>query len=134
MKKNIRLRNAVDKASATAMEYFKSRSAKLDRNDFEKKGSVSDFSVGCVYIFFDAEQNALYVGQTSHSIKARSRYQTSPHAKKDWWKHWKFVHAVEARSEVERLILELLLILAYKPSSNKRPKIRAINALFEEPK
>ena len=93
---------------------------------------MNDARTGAVYVYYDSEDIPLYVGQTKRGIKARLYDQTSPHKKKTWWAKWHVMRFVQLTDEMDRLTLEFLLILAYQPKWNVKPRAKAISDLFPE--
>ena len=91
---------------------------------------MGDAGTGAVYAYFNDEGNAIYVGQTGRHVKARLYDQTSPHQQKDWWENWTHMKFIQMPDPMDRLVLEFLLILAYAPIENRKPKAKKIEELF----
>lgn len=102
------------------------------RSVFEARGKLCDDGSGCVYVYYavdinDTQENALYVGQTGRTIKARQHDIKSPHNKKSWWKDWTHLRFVNIKDKVDRQILEFLLIVSLAPTCNKSPKSKCLD-------
>jgi hypothetical protein len=120
------LRMSVD-ASKT---WFESRTIAFDREAFLFGNKLSDRRRGAVYVYFGPDGAALYVGQTKRAIKARLHDEKSPHKKADWWPHWTHMRFIQLPDLMDRLVLEFLLILAYSPVHNKKPRAKTLNDLL----
>jgi len=83
-----------------------------------------------VYAYFGQDGRALYVGLTSRRVKARLHDETSPHKKKVWWNHWHTMRFVQLQDDMDRQVLEFLLILAYAPMHNEKPKAKKLDELL----
>ena len=116
--------------AAIARSWFEDRSEIKTREQFEARGQLGDVGGGAVYVYFTDKGRAVYVGQTSRTVKARLHDQTSPHKSKPWWKTWSYMRFVALECDVDRLVLESLLIAIYEPSANEKPKAKSISALF----
>ena len=114
-----------------ATEWFRSVATNKTPSEWKKRGSLDDAGTGAVYTFFDAHDGALYVGQTSTSLKKRACYPTSRHYDTQWWKNWKTVRFLNITDETDRFALELLLILGLSPQYNKKPSARDMNDMFK---
>jgi hypothetical protein len=95
------------------------------------KGKLDDSGKGSVYVYY-RNKTALYVGQTGRKVKSRLHDKTSPHKKAKWWKIWNNMRFMNLEKQEDRLVLEFLLILAYEPTHNKKPKALKISNLFCE--
>jgi hypothetical protein len=126
------LRNSLAVSADIAKVWFEGRAPLKPRKDFEAKGKLCDEGCGCVYVYYSVDrkntkENALYVGQTDRTIKARQHDITSPHNKKSWWKDWTHLRFVNIKDKVDRQILEFLLIVALAPTCNKSPKSKCLD-------
>jgi hypothetical protein len=126
------LRDAVGTSSNNAKQWFEERTEKKSRELFKKKGKLGDNGTGAVYVYLDNKGRAFYVGQTSRKVKARMHDQTSPHKMQQWWPRWTHIRFIQLTDDMDRLTLEFLLILAYAPKYNYKPKAKDINDLFSE--
>ena len=125
------VRSSLQKPSADAEAFFRSKATSKDRDAFFAKGKLGDNGTGAVYAYFDEAGNALYVGEAGRPIKRRMHDQTSPHKDKVWWELWRTVRFLQMQDRTDRLTLELLLILALKPKFNSKPGPREFAAMFE---
>jgi hypothetical protein len=124
------LRKSVGTSADIARLWFESRTAPKTKEQFEARGQLKDEGSGSVYVYYAADGSALYVGQTGRVVKARLHDQTSPHKKKDWWVTWSEMRFVQLPDEMDRLVLEFLLILAYSPPWNVKPKAKDLGLLL----
>ncbi len=124
------LRNAVGASADIAKLWFESRTEKKTRIVFEEKGKLGDNGKGAVYAYFNDKDQALYIGLTSRTVKSRLHDQTSPHKKKEWWSQWSYMRFVQLPDDMDRQVLEFLLILAYSPVHNEKPKAKNIEELL----
>lgn len=116
---------ACAEAVKSASNYFEQASESRSLNDWNKR-QLADAGRGSVYVYFDKQRKALYVGQTSRNIKTRARDPESDHRQKIWWKRWVYLRFVPCEDAVERCTLELLLILHYLPTGNSNPGPRRL--------
>jgi hypothetical protein len=121
---------ALEAAVKAAREWFWNSTEKKTRNDFRTKKALGDDGSGAVYVFFDGNENALYVGQSGRHFKKRLYDPTSPHRKKPWWKKWRIVRFKQVHDQTDRLALELLVILALQPKFNSKPGGRVLAEMF----
>lgn len=124
------VRQSLKKAAIDAMNWFSSDAASKGREDFLARGKHGDNGTGAVYVYFDENNSALYVGESSRHIKKRMHDQRSPHKTTEWWESWKTVKFLQVQDRTDRLTLELLLILALKPKFNSKPGPREFSAMF----
>lgn len=124
------VRQNVGSAAASARVWFEDRTVQIGRNQFERKGGLNDSGTGSVYAYFTVEGKAIYVGQTGRFVKARLNDETSPHKKSQWWPSWSHMRFVQLSDGMDRLVLEFLLILAYSPTANSKPKAKSIDDLL----
>lgn len=115
------LSNVVYRASEKSYQWFNKNSIDNIRSDFVSSRITTDNGEGCIYIFFNRSGNAIYVGQTKMRLKARIKVKTSKHDSQIWWSKVHTVSFINVDNQAERLILEMLLILAAKPKENKHP-------------
>jgi len=108
-----------------------SRATVRTREQWEAKGQLGDEGNGAVYMFFNAQDRAVYVGETGRTIKSRQHDENSPHKLAPWWPSWTKVLFVAVPDRTDRLTLELLLILGLSPEANEKPGGREIRAMFE---
>jgi hypothetical protein len=128
----VALRQSLERASSDANAWFSSAAVSKGRNDFFAKGKLGDNGTGAVYAYFDANGEALYVGEASRPIKHRMHDEKSPHKNTVWWESWETVRFVQVQDRTDRLALELLLILALQPPFNSKPGVRGVGAMFPE--
>jgi len=124
------LRKSLGATADVAKLWFESRTEPKSRAVFEAKGKLGDDGNGAVYVYFDKNDNALYVGLTSRKVKCRLHDQTSPHKKKPWWKDWTTMRFVQLSDDMDRQIMEFLLILSYSPKHNEKPKAKNLDELL----
>ena len=124
------LRDSLAATAAIARTWFEERAEIKTKKKFNTRGGLSDSGIGAVYAYYTEDGRALYVGQTGRAVKARLHDETSPHKKKDWWSKWTFMRFVSLSDEVDRSVLESLLIAGYEPTENKMPKAKSISDLF----
>ncbi len=116
-------------ASDSAKQWFEEQTVKVSKEKLSRS-KMGDTGKGTVYVYFNSDKSALYVGQTSRHVKARLYDQTSPHKKKDWWGYFEHIRFVQMQDPIDRLVLEFLLILAYSPTENRNPQSKKIEELF----
>lgn len=124
------VRQNVGSAAASARVWFEDRTLLICREQFKKKGGLNDAGTGSVYAYFTDEGKAVYVGQTGRSVKARLHDKTSAHKDSQWWSLWNQMRFVQLTDDMDRLVLEFLLILAYAPAENSKPKAKSIDDLL----
>jgi hypothetical protein len=124
------LRKSIGVSANKARLWFKSRTQLKSREQFKTKGGLDDTRRGAVYVYFHSDGHALYVGQTGGGVKARIHFQTAAHEKTQWWRQWTTMRFAQLKDEIDRLVLELLLILAYKPEFNKKPGAKNLDELL----
>lgn len=125
----IEVKASLDKAVTNAQKWFESASTEITANDFKKRSESGKAPKCAVYVYYGPD-GALYVGHTKRGLKARLYDQTSPHAKKPWWTKWLTVRYLPIGEETDRLVLEMMLVLAYKPSHNFKPAGKLVGDLF----
>lgn len=116
-------------AAANARAWFESESKAISAPDFGKRSEKGKAPKCAVYVYY-GPAGALYVGHTKRGLKARLYDQTSPHAKKPWWPQWKTVRYLPIKEETDRLVLEMMLVLAYQPPYNHKPAGKHVDELF----
>lgn len=110
------LRKSIGVSADLVKVWFESRTQPpSSKKQFETKGGLGDTGEGAVYAYFNMNGHALYVGQTGHGIKVRTQWQTSKQKKTTWRPQWTTVRFTQRADETDRLVLEFLLCLAYKP-------------------
>lgn len=124
------LRISLSLAASVARIWFEDRSEAKSKKVYFAKDQLKDEGNGAVYVYYSAHGKALYVGQTGRRVKSRQHDQTSPHKKKWWWKKWTHIRFVPMTDKVDRLALESLLIAAYEPPGNEKPKAKSIDKMF----
>lgn len=124
------LRDSLATTAVVARSWFEDRTEIKTRKEFKARGELGDTGNGAVYVYFSSRGKAIYVGQTGRAVKARLHDQTSPHKSKDWWENWSYMRFTPLKCDVDRLVLEALLIAAYEPTANEKPKAKCISALF----
>lgn len=124
------LRKSLGAVADLAKIWFESRTELKARIIFEAKGQLNDDGTGAVYVYFNENDEALYVGLTSRNVKARLHDQTSAHKQKLWWEQWQTMRFLQLSDDMDRQILEFLLILAYAPSCNQKPKAKNLDELL----
>jgi len=124
------VRQNVGSAAASARVWFEDRTLLISREQFDKKGGLADAGTGSVYAYFASDGKAVYVGQTGRSVKARLHDETSAHKNSSWWPLWNQMRFVQLADDMDRLVLEFLLILAYAPAANSKPKAKSIDDLL----
>ncbi len=126
------VRNDLKSTSEAAKVLFEQGAILInDKADFSRR-RMGDEGKGAVYVYYDETMQAIYVGQTSRHVKARLYDQTSPHQKKEWWQEWKVMRFLPLHIVDDRLVLEMLLIIAYAPTYNVKPGSLDINGLFAD--
>lgn len=126
------MRQNVRSAAASTRVWFENRTTLISRAQFEKRGGLKDSRIGSVYAYFTKEGKAVYVGQTKRTVKARLYDKTSAHNKAQWWGEWMYMRFVQLPDDMDRLVLEFLLILTYSPTANRKPKSKSISDLFPD--
>lgn len=126
------LRQSIERAATDAKDWFTSAAFSKEREDFFAKGKLGDKGTGAVYAYYDANGNALYVGEASRPIKRRMHDQTSPHKTAQWWKSWTTVRFLQIQNRTDRIALELLLIFSLKPKFNSKPCSREFILMFTD--
>ena len=112
-------------ASETAKALFEQERVSID--SFRKRGSFALRLRGGVYVVEDAA-GVLYVGQTGRTLNARFFWTiTDNHASKAWFERAQKLWFMPLSNATDRLLLELLLIVAYQPIFNKKPASRPID-------
>ncbi len=134
------LRRTLRDTTEVAWDWFVANALEKTPADWSTPGGLEDTGAGAVYSFFDADDYALYVGQTGAAITTRANYETSRHYDAPWWKLWNPAERSRRRpgtlmfvnlpDETDRLTLELLLILSLRPCYNKKPRARNIGEMF----
>jgi len=124
---------SLGEAAKDAKDWFESASRKRTRDEFFARGKVGDDGSGAVYAYFDKGGTALYVGEAGRPIKRRMHDVTSPHAKRDWWTDWTTIRFLQVPDRTDRIVLELLLILAFHPKFNAKPASRELSLMFAVP-
>jgi hypothetical protein len=124
------LRKSLAVTAAMARKWFEERATLKTAEQFKARGGLGDKHMGAVYVYFDAQGRALYVGETGGGVKARTHFPTSPHKNQPWWKRWTHIRFVAMPDAADRLTLESLLIAIYEPSENKKPRAKRIGRLF----
>lgn len=124
------IRQSIAMSSDLAKVWFEDRATKKSLEEFKLRGGLRESSKGFVYAYFSADDRAIYIGQTSRGVKARLYDQTSPHMQKTWWSDWAYVRFVSLPKDMDRLVLEFLLILAYSPIENKKPAAINVDELL----
>ncbi len=117
--------------SKSAKNWFWDASTKKPRKDYEARGKLGDKGTGSVYVYIGDNEEIIYIGETSRTIKSRQHDQTSPHKKQKWWSHWKEVRFIHVSDRTARITLELLLILQLEPRENTKPGYREISKMFK---
>ncbi len=125
------VRQSLRKTAANAKSWFLSTAILKERKDYVARGKLGDDGSGAVYVYFDKSGAALYVGEAGRPIKRRMHDQEAPHKKTKWWISWKNVRFLQVRNRTDRLVLELLLILAFMPRFNLKPGARELDAMFK---
>lgn len=124
------LQKSIQSSADTARAWFLKRAVEKNRIDWETKNGLSDSGVGAVYAFFNENDQCLYIGQTTQSIKSRANIETSRHYDKEWWPSWTKLRFVNIQNQTDQLVIELLLILSLSPQHNSKPSARIINDMF----
>ena len=124
------LRKSIGVSVDQAEMWFESRTQLKSREQFKTKGGLDDRGDGAVYAYFNSDGHALYVGQTGGSVKARIHFQTAAHKRTRWWSQWTTMRFMQLKDKMDRLVLELLLILAYTPKFNKKPGAKNLDELL----
>lgn len=125
-----RFKASLVQVSVDAREWFEKSSLSLTRSEFETRSAKGYGPSTAVYVYYGSDGGALYVGQSGRAIKARLYDATSPHAKTPWWPEWTSMRHLKLPDETERLVLELILIIAYAPPHNTRPAGKRASDLF----
>lgn len=116
------VRQSLYVAAQAARGWYENRTAFVVRESFDSRGGLNDDGTGAVYSYFDEDNIPLYVGITSGKVKNRIYVKTSRHVDKPWWNRWKTMRFAQIADDVDRQLLEYLLIVAYNPSGNSKPK------------
>lgn len=124
------LKDALSDATNKARAWFEAKSPALHRPEFEQRSKKGESPKCAVYVYYGDDGTALYVGQSKRRIKLRLHDQISPHRLKAWWASWATVRHLTLQDETDRLVLELMLILAYAPPHNRKPAGKDVAALF----
>lgn len=124
------LRKSLGASADIARLWFENRTDPKTRTVFDAKGKLGDAGEGAVYVYYNRDGASLYVGQTCRNVKARLHDQTSPHKEKVWWDQWDTMRFVQLSDDMDRLVLEFMLILAYSPIHNEKPKAKDLNELL----
>ncbi|WP_153067417.1 hypothetical protein [Steroidobacter cummioxidans] len=111
---------------------FFSVAAAGTREEYLARGKLADAGAGAVYAYFAEDGTALYVGEAGRPIKRRMHDKTSPHKSTAWWDSWTSVRFMQITDRTDRLTLELLLILALRPTFNSKPGPRDFAKMFED--
>jgi hypothetical protein len=116
-------RSSIGNAAKAVADFFKnSATLAITRDEFKKRGRlVGDRSDGAVYVYFDAQGDAVYVGETGRHVKSRLHDQTSAHKNSIWWKTWTTMRFLPMSDNSDRLIMETLLITSLNPKHNVKP-------------
>lgn len=125
-----KLRRSLDETAGIARDWFEDTARIITRTDFERRSPVGTAPKCGVYVYFAEDGSALYAGQSKRRIKLRLHDQTSPHSRKRWWDSWSTIRFLPIAEETDRLVLELLLIIAYAPPYNSKPRGIPANSLF----
>lgn len=125
------LRESLAQASSNAKDLFFDKAKLKTRKQYFAKGKLGDDGNGAVYAYFDRNGQALYVGEAGRPIKRRMHDQTSPHKEAKWWRSWESIRFLQVHDRTDRLALELLLILALRPTHNSKPGPRDISQMFD---
>jgi hypothetical protein len=124
------LKDSLRAASQQARWWFERHALHYTANEFHSRGQLDDSGRGAVYVYFDVKSSALYVGLTKRRVKARLYDQTSPHKEKPWFKDMTSMKFIQLENDMDRQILEFLLILAYGPLHNEKPRAVSPDELF----
>ncbi|TBN36132.1 GIY-YIG nuclease family protein [Pseudomonas sp. BGI-2] len=124
------LRDSLATTAAIARSWFEDCAEIKTRKQFEARGELGDAGLGAVYVYFSEKGKAVYVGETGRKVKARLHDEMSPHKSKDWWSSWSYMRFVALECDVDRLVIESLLIAIYEPGGNIKPKAKNIGSLF----
>lgn len=109
-------------ADEVAALFERSALPAINREVFKKRGRlVGDRGNGAVYVYFDAQDQAVYVGETGRHVKSRLHDQTSAHKNSIWWKTWATMRFLPMSDKSDRLIMETLLITSLNPKHNVKP-------------
>jgi hypothetical protein len=125
-----RFKASLAQVADDARAWFEHSSSPLSRHAFEGRSAKGTAPRAAVYVYYGSEGVALYVGQSGRAVKARLYDQTSPHARKSWWKDWTSMRHLTLADETDRLVLELALIIAYAPPHNSKPAGKHVSSLF----
>ncbi|WP_019027532.1 hypothetical protein [Colwellia piezophila] len=115
------VRNSLKIASDSAKYWYENRTFAISKDTFKQRGGLSDSGKGSVYVYYKGKE-ALYVGLTARNVKSRMHTKTSPHKDKEWWSKWDSMRFLQLEDEVDRQLLEYLLIVAYTPEWNTKPR------------
>ena len=115
------VRNSLKVTSYSAKYWYENRTFPIPRATFNQRGGLSDTGKGSVYVYYKGEE-ALYVGLTARNLKARMHTKTSPHKEKEWWDKWDSMRFLQLEDDVDRQLLEYLLIVGYNSEWNTKPR------------
>ena len=125
----VKLRQSISATSKDAAQWFKRNAITKSQSDWAARGRLCDNGTGGVYAFFRGS-SCLYVGQTSQSLKSRASVRTSNHYRTKWWSQWTTVRFVNMSDRTDQLVLEMMLVLALKPTFNEKPGARDLRKIF----
>ncbi|MDB5240890.1 MAG: hypothetical protein JWP57_1515, partial [Spirosoma sp.] len=123
------IRDSLQLASDAAKIMFESATVPVGKSSFSRS-KMGDNGTGAVYVYYDANGDAIYVGQTGRYVKSRLYDKTSPHAQKAWYNNWVEMRFLPMQKDADRLVLEFLLIIAYQPPNNLKPSSINVKDLF----
>jgi hypothetical protein len=126
-------RSGIGNAAKAVADFFKnSATPAITRDEFKMRGRlVGDRADGAVYVYFDAQGDAVYVGETGRHVKSRLHDQTSAHKNSIWWKTWTTMRFLPMSDKSDRLIMETLLITSLNPKHNVKPGQINVAEIFE---
>lgn len=130
MDSTMRFLTSLRRAARHARNFFTAKAEKRLLADWKRKGGLRDQKKGSVYVYFDSNRRALYVGETGGGIKERAGFPTARHRNQPWWRNWRYLYFYACSDQTERVTLELLLILAYRPKANRKPAARTIARMY----
>lgn len=125
-----KLKKRLSLSALTAKRWFMEESSEKSRKDYFSVGMLGDPGTGAVYVYFDKDGCALYVGESGRPIKRRMHDEKSPHKKAPWWSEWHTVRLLPQTHRTDRIALEMLLVLAFQPAHNTKPGKRDICEMF----
>jgi excinuclease UvrABC nuclease subunit len=125
------IQDVIRNTSLSTAAWFNDKAVHLSSGEFHKHGSLSqlDNKNGSVYVYLK-KGKALYVGETGGGVKERTHFQTSRHTDTQWWSNWDLIQFLPVTNRTDRLLLELLLILALAPKYNQKPGARKFNQII----